>query len=117
MTQTKNFVIINTLTFSVKRIINFLEETIVKKSIRMIALAVVLLCALAITSCGGGAAGDLKVGFVDVGPIGDEGYTYAHDQGRLALLEELGVETVYVDFSRGADDYINCSYASETPNK
>jgi basic membrane protein A len=34
--------------------------------------------------------------FVYVGPTGDLGWTYAHDQGRLAL-EELGVETAYVE--------------------
>jgi simple sugar transport system substrate-binding protein len=26
----------------------------------------------------------LKIGFVYVGPVGDAGWTYAHDQGRLA---------------------------------
>ncbi|MEG1869361.1 MAG: BMP family ABC transporter substrate-binding protein, partial [Oscillospiraceae bacterium] len=40
---------------------------------------------------------DIKVGFLYVGPIGDEGYTYAHDQGRLQLEKELGVKTVYVE--------------------
>ncbi len=40
---------------------------------------------------------DIKVGFVYIGPIGDEGYTYAHNQGRLALENTLGVETVYVE--------------------
>src|SRR4028118_1143192 len=41
--------------------------------------------------------GDLvKVGFVYVGPVGDLGWTYAHDQGRLALEEALpNVETGY----------------------
>jgi basic membrane protein A len=34
--------------------------------------------------------------FVYVGPTGDLGWTYAHDQGRLAL-EEMGVETAYVE--------------------
>ncbi len=34
--------------------------------------------------------------FVYVGPIGDLGWTYAHDQGRLAL-EEMGVETAYAE--------------------
>ena len=68
-----------------------------KFNLRIMVLAAVLLCAMLVTSCGGGAAGDLKVGFVYVGPIGDEGYTYAHDQGRLALIEELGVETLYVE--------------------
>lgn len=32
----------------------------------------------------------LKVGFLYVGPIGDGGYTYAHDQGRLYLEKALG---------------------------
>ncbi|MEG1500836.1 MAG: BMP family ABC transporter substrate-binding protein, partial [Clostridiales bacterium] len=38
---------------------------------------------------------DIKVGFVYVGPIGDEGYTFAHNQGRLKLEKELGVKTMY----------------------
>ena len=42
-------------------------------------------------------AEDLTVGFVYVGPIGDGGWTYAHDQGRLALEEALGVNTIYVE--------------------
>ena len=41
----------------------------------------------------------LKVGFIYIGPIGDHGWTYQHDQGRLAVEEELGdhVETVYLE--------------------
>ncbi|MEM9009851.1 MAG: BMP family ABC transporter substrate-binding protein [Pseudomonadota bacterium] len=41
----------------------------------------------------------LKVGFVYVGPIGDFGWTYEHDQGRLAVEEAFGdrVETTYVE--------------------
>lgn len=39
---------------------------------------------------------NLKVGFVYIGKINDEGYTQAHDQGRLAL-EEMGIETMYVE--------------------
>lgn len=42
-------------------------------------------------------AEDIKVGFLYVGPIGDEGYSYAHNQGRLALENELGVKTVYLE--------------------
>ncbi len=40
-----------------------------------------------------------KVGFVYVGPIGDGGWTYEHNKGRLAVEEALGdkVETVYVE--------------------
>ncbi len=39
---------------------------------------------------------DLKVGFVYIGKINDEGYTQAHDKGRLAL-EEMGIECMYVE--------------------
>lgn len=39
----------------------------------------------------------LKVGFVYVGPIGDGGWTYAHNEGRLYLEEQLGVETLYTE--------------------
>ncbi|WP_300062770.1 BMP family ABC transporter substrate-binding protein [uncultured Roseobacter sp.] len=40
-----------------------------------------------------------KVGFVYVGPIGDGGWTYEHNKGRLMVEEQLGdaVETVYVE--------------------
>lgn len=45
------------------------------------------------------AAGDgLKVAFVYVGPIGDAGWTWAHDQGRLYLEENMpGVETTFLE--------------------
>lgn len=49
---------------------------------------------------------ELKVGFVYVGPIGDFGWTYQHDQGRLAVEEAFGdrVETTYVEsVPEGAD--------------
>lgn len=48
----------------------------------------------------------LKVGFVYVGPVGDAGWTYAHDQARLALEKSLGakVKTTYVEnVPEGAD--------------
>src|SRR5210317_269863 len=51
----------------------------------------------------GGAIADghekTKVGFVYVGPIGDGGWTYEHNKGRLAVEEALGdaLETVYVE--------------------
>ena len=47
-----------------------------------------------------------KVGFVYVGPVGDHGWTYRHDIGRLAIEEEFGdaVETTYVEsVPEGAD--------------
>lgn len=47
-----------------------------------------------------------KVGFVYVGPIGDGGWTYQHDQGRLAVEAAYGdkVETIYQEnVPEGAD--------------
>ncbi len=42
-------------------------------------------------------ADDLKVGFVYVSPVGDAGYSYAHDQGRLAVEAMDGVTTSFVE--------------------
>lgn len=56
--------------------------------------------ALALGLATGAMAQDkTKVGFIYVGPIGDGGWTYEHDRGRLEIEEELGdaVETVYVE--------------------
>ena len=38
-----------------------------------------------------------KAAFVYVGPVGDLGWSYAHDQGRLKMAEELGIETVIAE--------------------
>lgn len=45
------------------------------------------------------AADKLKVGFIYLGPPGDFGWTYAHDQGRKLVEKELGdkVTTTYVE--------------------
>jgi len=50
--------------------------------------------------------GTVKAGFIYVGPVGDGGWTYEHNQGRLAVEEEFGdaVETVYQEnVPEGAD--------------
>ncbi len=41
----------------------------------------------------------LKVGFIYVGPVGDFGWSYQHDQGRLALEKKFGakIETSYLE--------------------
>ncbi len=47
-----------------------------------------------------------KVGFIYVGPVGDHGWSYQHDQGRKAVAEHFGesVETSYVEsVQEGAD--------------
>lgn len=40
-----------------------------------------------------------KIGFIYVGPVGDLGWSYEHDQGRLAIEEAFGdaVETAFVE--------------------
>ena len=51
-------------------------------------------------------AADIKVGFVYVGPVGDGGWTYEHDQGRKAVVAAFGdrVETIYQEsVPEGAD--------------
>ncbi len=48
----------------------------------------------------------LKVAWVYVGPINDNGWTEAHDRGRLAAVEKFGnkIETTYVEnVAEGAD--------------
>jgi basic membrane protein A len=52
------------------------------------------------------AADPLKVGFVYIGPIGDHGWTYQHEQGRQMLVKEMGdkVSTSFVEnVPEGAD--------------
>jgi len=45
------------------------------------------------------AAEPLKVAFVYVGPVGDGGWTFQHDQGRLAIEKEFGgkIKTTFVE--------------------
>ncbi|MRX50859.1 BMP family ABC transporter substrate-binding protein [Paracoccus sp. S-4012] len=48
----------------------------------------------------------LKVGFIYVGPVGDGGWSYQHDQGRQAIEAEYGdrVQTTYIEsVPEGAD--------------
>ena len=60
----------------------------------------ILLCCLVLLA---GAAptlaadAPLKVGFIYVSPIGDAGWSYAHDKGRLAVEAMDGVTTSYVE--------------------
>nr|WP_211210721.1 BMP family ABC transporter substrate-binding protein [Hahella ganghwensis] len=63
--------------------------------------------AVSLFSAGTMAADEpFKVGFVYVGPIGDHGWSYQHDQGRLAVEKHFGdkVKTTYVEnVPEGAD--------------
>jgi simple sugar transport system substrate-binding protein len=60
------------------------------------------------TGLSGAAMADdkTKVGFIFVGPVGDGGWTYEHNQGRLAVEETFGdsVETIFQEnVPEGAD--------------
>ncbi len=79
------------------------------KKILSALLAGLMACTLCLSGCGETpvddngetkleaiAKEDIKAAFLYVGPIGDLGYSYAHDQGRLAL-EEMGITTHYVE--------------------
>lgn len=84
---------------------------------KMLAMLMAAMMVLALAACGGTESGsssqavsgseaasgsetasagipkeDLKIGFLYVGPVGDEGYSYAHDQGRKAMVEALGLD-------------------------
>jgi basic membrane protein A len=64
---------------------------IVRKLI-IVILSLVLGCSVALA-----APKELKVGFIYVSPIGDAGWSYAHDQGRQAVAALPGVTTSYVE--------------------
>ncbi|MGE0845573.1 MAG: BMP family ABC transporter substrate-binding protein [Flavobacteriaceae bacterium] len=65
---------------------------------RMLAAAVAAVAIAAVPAVAV-AKDKVKAGFVYVGPIGDHGYSYQHDQGRLAMAKALGdkVETTFVE--------------------
>jgi len=70
------------------------------------ALTLVAAASLSALAFSATAADPTKVGFVYVGPIGDHGWTYRHDIGRLAIEAEFGdkVETTFVEsVPEGAD--------------
>ncbi len=50
------------------------------------------------------AAKDLKVGFVYVSPVGDAGWSYAHNKGRMALDAMDGVTTSFVESVKEGPD-------------
>lgn len=60
-----------------------------------IALVAVMILMMFATGCAKNENEKMKVGFIYVGPAGDKGWSYAHDQGRLYLEEKLDVTTIY----------------------
>ncbi|WP_083232560.1 MULTISPECIES: BMP family ABC transporter substrate-binding protein [Endozoicomonas] len=77
-------------------------KSLIKKAIVSVATAGLM----TLSTLSSAVEKPLKVGFVYVGPVGDAGWTYGHDEGRLEMVEKLGknIETTYVEsVSEGAD--------------
>ena len=71
------------------------EETVVVTPAAAPAASAVVVVAPAAAA----ASGPLKIAFAYVGPVGDGGWTFAHDNGRKAMEKELGdkVQTSFVE--------------------
>ena len=76
----------------------------------MRALTTFAMMALLLGLCGTAFAADaapkkdLKIGFVYVSPVGDAGWSYAHDVARKKLAEDAGITTYFVEsVPEGAD--------------
>ena len=65
---------------------------------KLLASAAALALVLGLSAVSASAQDKLKACWVYVGAIGDFGYSYQHNEGRLAVEKELGdkVETVFV---------------------
>lgn len=74
---------------------------------RFLKLAAAALAAFGLLTGAASAAGHAKkIGFVYVGPVGDHGWTFRHDEGRKAVEAEFGdaVSTTFVEsVSEGPD--------------
>ncbi len=83
-------------------------------------LAIVLSFGVVAAACGSDddSGSEVKAAFVYVGPVGDAGWTWAHDQGRQFAEAETGVTTAYVeavpegtaDFGNHVRDFIDQGY-------
>ncbi|MBN1830063.1 MAG: BMP family ABC transporter substrate-binding protein [Deltaproteobacteria bacterium] len=67
-------------------------------------LSVLLIAAMFVAGTALAAEKELKVGFIYVSPVGDAGWSYAHDQGRKFIEKLPGVTTSFVEaVPEGAD--------------
>ena len=73
---------------------------------RLFAVIMTALCLITALPVSGMAAKEpVKVAFIYVGPVGDAGWSFSHDQGRKYLEKNLpGVKTAFVEsVPEGAD--------------
>jgi basic membrane protein A len=64
---------------------------------RIITLLTLLLCSLGLGLAEAAEKKELKVGFVYVSPVGDAGWSYAHDLARQEIEKMEGVRTSFVE--------------------
>jgi simple sugar transport system substrate-binding protein len=65
--------------------------------VKLLRLMAVVVAAVAVAGTMGLAQTRIRAAFIYVGPIGDYGWSFAHNQGRLMVERELGIETTYVE--------------------
>jgi len=63
-------------------------------ALRRTLLSCLIASTLSAAAC---AAEPLKAAFVYIGPTGDHGWTYSHDQGRKALEADAKIQTTFVE--------------------
>ena len=77
-----------------------------REFLRTIAAAAMVAGAMSLAGGEATAQQKMKVGFIYVGPVGDFGWSYQHDEGRKAVVAKYGdrVETTFVEsVSEGPD--------------
>lgn len=68
------------------------EGDIMKKTIALILILLMIIPAVVMTGCESGVPTDFKVGVIHIGnPSDGAGYSYAHDQGIVAMQQNLGL--------------------------
>ncbi len=76
------------------------------RTLTRLALALVGVALLGAACGDDGDTEDLTAAFVLVGPVGDAGWNWAHDQGRLYAEEQTGARTLFVEsIPENAEDF------------
>ena len=71
------------------------------KSTTKLLIALLAVLAMLAAACGSdddtATGSDVKAAFIMVAPVGDAGWNFMHNEGRLGAAEAAGVETAFVD--------------------
>lgn len=81
-----------------------MKRSTITRAVTRAAIAMLTGLSFSISAISASAAEVDNVGFVYVGPVGDHGWTYAHDAARRAVERKLGLKTTFVEnVPEGAD--------------